>query len=163
MTFVSENMKCYWTVNNSYWPPLHAGQYEVYCLITLHDPSTKVKSFTILKTKNQFILLCCKKKIKNYGICAQTFGSTLTMANFPAGWPRLNAKIHKHLNYCQTIADQKQKHQSVLIESIDMTLCVISFLVTYFYSTVGYAESWVNYTWFYLLSIFSTKFYPPRS
>ena len=88
--------------------------------------STKVNSFTILKTKNQFILLCCKN---NYGICAPTFGSTLTMANFPAGWPRLNAKIHKHLNYCQTIADQKQKHQSVLIESIGMTLCVISFLV----------------------------------
>ena len=31
-----------------------------------------------------------------------------------------------------TIADQKQKHQSVLIESIDMTLCVISFLVSYY-------------------------------
>ena len=33
-------------------------------------------------------------EIKNYGICEQTFGSTLTMANFPAGWPRLSAKIH---------------------------------------------------------------------
>ena len=31
---------------------------------------------------------------KKYGICAQTFGSTLTMSNFPAGWPRLSAKIH---------------------------------------------------------------------
>ena len=29
MTFVSVNMKCYWTVNNSYWPPLHVSQYEV--------------------------------------------------------------------------------------------------------------------------------------
>ena len=23
------NMKCYWTVNNSYWPPLRISQYEV--------------------------------------------------------------------------------------------------------------------------------------
>ena len=43
--------------------------------------STKVNSFTILKTKNQFILLCWKKKKKkkkkkNYGIFAPTFGST---------------------------------------------------------------------------------------
>ena len=29
MTFVSVNMKCYWTVNNSYWPPLRVSQYEV--------------------------------------------------------------------------------------------------------------------------------------
>ena len=29
MTFVSVNMKCYWTVNSSYWPPLHVSQYEV--------------------------------------------------------------------------------------------------------------------------------------
>ena len=45
------------------------------------------------------------QKKKRYGICAPTFWS-----NFPAGRPRLNAKIHKHLNYCQTIADQNQKH-----------------------------------------------------
>ena len=50
---------------------------------------------------------------KNHGICAPTFESTLTMANFPAGWLRLSAKMHEHLNYCQTIADHKQKHQSV--------------------------------------------------
>ena len=35
-----------------------------------------------------------EKKQKHYGICAPTFASTLTMANFPAGWPRLSAKIH---------------------------------------------------------------------
>ena len=29
MTFVSVNMKCYWTVNSSYWPPLRVSQYEV--------------------------------------------------------------------------------------------------------------------------------------
>ena len=29
LTFVSVNMKCYWTVNNSYWPPLRVSQYEV--------------------------------------------------------------------------------------------------------------------------------------
>ena len=29
--FVSVNMKCYWTVNNSYLPPLLVGQYELYC------------------------------------------------------------------------------------------------------------------------------------
>ena len=78
-----------------------------------------------------------KKKKKKYGICAPTFGSTFTMANFPAGWPRLNAKIHKHLNYCQTIADQKQKHQSVLIESIDMTLGLV-YICIYQYQTAQF-------------------------
>ena len=29
MTFVSVNMKCYWTVNTSYWPLLCVSQYEV--------------------------------------------------------------------------------------------------------------------------------------
>ena len=71
----------------------------------------KSVGFTILKTKNQFILLCCKKKKKKkkYGICAPTFVSTLTMANFLTGWPWFNAKIHKHLYYCHTIADKKTK------------------------------------------------------
>ena len=27
--FISVNMKCYWTVNSSYWPPLRVSQYEV--------------------------------------------------------------------------------------------------------------------------------------
>ena len=27
--FISVNMKCYWTVNSSYWPPLRISQYEV--------------------------------------------------------------------------------------------------------------------------------------
>ena len=80
LTFISVNMKCYWTVNSSYWPPLRVSQYEV----NTSWPPQQVNSFTILKTKNQFILLCWKK---NYGVYAPTFGSTLTMANFPAGWP----------------------------------------------------------------------------
>ena len=29
LTFISVNMKCYWTVNSSYWPPLRVSQYEV--------------------------------------------------------------------------------------------------------------------------------------
>ena len=29
LTFVEVNMKCFWTVNNSYWPPLHISQYKV--------------------------------------------------------------------------------------------------------------------------------------
>ena len=55
-------MKCYWTVNSSYWPPLRVNQYEV----NTSWPPQQVNSFTILKTKNQFILLCWKKTIKVY-------------------------------------------------------------------------------------------------
>ena len=71
-----------------------------------------------------------KKKKKIRHLCTNSWINTHN-DKLPAGWPRLNAKIHKHLNYCQTIADQKQKHQSVLIESIDMTLFVISFLAIF--------------------------------
>ena len=52
-------MKCYWTVNSSYWPPLRVNQYEV----NTSWPPQQVNSFTILKTKNQFILLCWKKQL----------------------------------------------------------------------------------------------------
>ena len=77
--------------------------------LTLMTISTKVNSFTILKTKNQFVML--KKKIMAYVL--QLLYQPSQWQNFPAGWPRLSAKIHWHLNYCQTITDQKQKHQSV--------------------------------------------------
>ena len=43
LTFVSVNVKCYWTVNNSSWPPLRVGQYEVYCPKTLYFHLNKGK------------------------------------------------------------------------------------------------------------------------
>ena len=88
LTFISVNMKCYWTVNSSYWPPLRVSQYEVN---TSWPPQQK--SIVLQYWKPKINSFSYAEKI-NYGVCARTFGSTLTMANFPAGWPLLSAKIH---------------------------------------------------------------------
>ena len=58
LTFVSVNMKCYWTVNNSYWPPLSVSQYEV----NTSWPSQQ-KSIVLQYWKPKINSLCWKKKI----------------------------------------------------------------------------------------------------
>ena len=59
MTFVSVNMKCYWTVNNSYWPLLRISQYEVNTSwppqqksIVLQYWKPKIYSFSYAEKKN---------------------------------------------------------------------------------------------------------------
>ena len=72
--FVSVNMKCYWTVNSSYWPLLRVSQYEVN---TSWPPQQKSIVLQYWKPKiNSFSYAEKKKKKKNYGIFAPTFGST---------------------------------------------------------------------------------------
>ena len=59
LTFVSVNMKCYWTVNNSYWPPLRVSQYEVNTSWPLQQKSIvlkywkqKINSFSYAEKKS---------------------------------------------------------------------------------------------------------------
>ena len=59
LTFVSVNMKWYWTVNNSYWPPLRVSQYEVNTSwppqqksIVLQYWKPKINSFSYAKKRN---------------------------------------------------------------------------------------------------------------
>ena len=124
MTFASVNMKCYWTVNNSYWPPLHVSQYEVNTSwppqqqsIVLQYWKPKINSFSYAE--------------KKYGICAPTFGSTLKMANFPAGWPRLSAKFTSTLITAkQLLIKNKNTNQS---KSSLMIWHYVSYLFLFMY------------------------------
>ena len=56
--FISVNMKCYWTVNSSYWPPLRISQYEVNTSwppqqksIVLQHWKPKINSFSYAEKK----------------------------------------------------------------------------------------------------------------
>ena len=89
--------------------------------------STKVNSFTILKTKNQFILLCWKKKLWRMctNFCINPHNGKLPSRLAPAQCQNSLAPQLLSNNYWS-----KTKTSISLIESIDMTLCVISFLVS---------------------------------
>ena len=63
--FVSVNMKCYGTVNNSYWPPLRVNQYEVN---TSWPPQQKSIVLQYWKPKINSFSYAEKKKI--WHMCA---------------------------------------------------------------------------------------------
>ena len=69
LTFVSVNMKCYWIVNNSYWPPLRVSQYELNCSITLHEHLNKSQQFYSIENQKLLHSFMLQKKEKLWHLC----------------------------------------------------------------------------------------------